>query len=108
MDLEEQETIKQTVEANRSDDVVVILGTPDPDATEMFAETVMSGDPTWAGPLAGVSLGLPVYHVTEPLIKGAVDPEVYRDQVELMEMVLDVEDIWRRVEAVRTRHGAGA
>jgi len=104
MDLEEQETIKQTVEANRSADVVVILGTPDPDATEMFAETVMSGDPTWAGPLAGVSLGLPVYHVTEPEIKQAVDPDVYRDQVELMELVLEVEDIWGRLAAIRARY----
>ena len=109
MDLEEQETIKQTVEANRSGgDVVVILGSPDPESTEMFAETVMSGDPTWAGPLAGVSLGLPVYHVTEPEIKVLADPAVYSDQVELMELVLDVEDIWRRLAAVRQRFAAAA
>jgi hypothetical protein len=107
MDLEEQEVIKQTVEAHRSDDVVVLLGTPDPDATEMFAETVMSGDPTWAGPLAGVSLGLPVYHVTEPEVRQAVDPDVYRDQVELMEMVLDVETIWERMAAVRKQFEVG-
>src|SRR5438105_2825733 len=107
MDLEEQEVIKQTVEAHRSDDMVVILGSPDPDSTEMFAETVMSGDPTWAGPLAGVSLGLPVYHVTEPEIRQAADPDVYRDQVELMELVLDVEDIWHRVAAVRERYAGG-
>ena len=104
MDLEEQEAIKRAVEAAGPDGVVVILGSPDADSAEMFAETVSSGDPTWAGPLAGVPLGLPVYHVTEPEIRRAVDPEVYSDQVELMELALDVQDIWTRVRAVRQRY----
>jgi hypothetical protein len=103
MDLEEQDTVKQTVEAQGLEGVIVLLGSPDPDSTELFAETVSSGDPTWAGPLAGVSLGLPVYHVTEPEVKQAVNADVYRDQVELMELALDVEEIWRRVAEVRRR-----
>jgi len=103
MDLEEQGLIKEAVEANGSQDVVVILGSPDPESAEMFAETVSSGDPTWAGPLAGVPLGLPVYHVTEAEIKEVVDESVYRDQVELMEMVLDVEEIRARIAAIRER-----
>jgi glycine reductase len=103
MDLEEQEAIKQTVEAHGADDVVVILGSPDPESAEMFAETVRNGDPTWAGPLAGVPLGLPVYHITEPEVKQAVDPTVYQDQVELMEMALELEPIWERIRAVRER-----
>ena len=49
-------------------------------------------------------MGLPVYHVTEPEIRRAVDPEVYSDQVELMELALDVQDIWTRVSAVRQRY----
>src|ERR1051326_1235296 len=103
MDLEEQDVVKRTVEEQGLDGVIVILGSPDPDSTELFAETVANGDPTWAGPLAGVSLGLPVYHVTEPEIKAVVDPDVYRDQVELMEMVLDVESIWGGLADIR--HG---
>jgi len=104
MDLEEQDVVKRTVEEQGLEGVIVILGSPDPDSTELFAETVSSGDPTWAGPLAGVSLGLPVYHVTEPEIKAAVDPDIYRDQVELMEMVLDVEAIWGRLADIRQRY----
>ena len=105
MDLEEQDVVKRTVEEQGLDGVIVILGSPDPESSELFAETVSSGDPTWAGPLAGVSLGLPVYHVTEPEIKAAVDPDVYRDEIELMELALDTESIWSRMADVRRRFG---
>jgi betaine reductase len=104
MDLEEQERIKQTVEANGGgDDIVAILGSPDAESAGMFAETVSLGDPTYAGVLAGVSLKLPVYHVTEPDIKAIVDPAVYADQIEMMEIALDTEAIWQAVQEVRAR-----
>jgi betaine reductase len=103
MDLGEQEVIKQAVDENGKEGVVVILGSPSPESAELFAETVVHGDPTWAGPLAGVPLGLPVYHVTEPEIKAAVDPDIYRDQVELMELALDTEAIWSCVADIRQR-----
>jgi glycine/sarcosine/betaine reductase complex component A len=104
MDLEEQERIKQAVEDNGGPDgIVAILGSPDVESTEMFAETISLGDPTYAGALAGVSLKLPVYHVTEPEVRAVVDPEVYAKQVEMMEMVLDIEAIHQAVRSVRAR-----
>jgi glycine reductase len=106
MDLEEQERIRQTVEANGGgDDIVAILGSPDAESAGMFAETVSLGDPTYAGVLAGVSLKLPVYHVTEPEIKAIVDPAVYADQIEMMEIALDTGAIWQAVQEVRARAG---
>jgi hypothetical protein len=101
MGLEDQEAVRQVVAAQGSTDLVVILGSPDPESAELFAETLREGDPTWAGPLAGVPLGLSSYHMTEPEIRAAVDPGVYGSQVELMEMVLDVGPIWGRLAAVR-------
>ena len=83
--------------------IVAILGSPDPESTEMFAETVSLGDPTYAGALAGVSLKLPVFHVTEPEVRAAVDPAVYADQIEMMEMVLDIAAIHAAVRSVRGR-----
>ena len=38
--------------------MVVLLGTPTEDASRLYAMTVTSGDPSWAGALAGVALGL--------------------------------------------------
>ena len=107
MDLEDQGAIKAKVEQLGPNDLVIILGAPDPDAAEMYAETVTLGDPTYAGPLAGVSLRLPVYFITEPEIKKQIPAEVYDEQVALMEMVLPSEEICSRVNAVRTRAGIG-
>jgi glycine reductase len=81
--------------------VVVVLGTPTPDSSEVYALTVTSGDPTWAGPLAGIALGMPVYHILEPEIKEQVDPAVYSEQVALSEMVLDSAAIAEVVHKVR-------
>lgn len=105
MALEDQGAIKTKIEEIGADNVMVILGSPDPEAAEMYAETVTLGDPTYAGPLAGVQLGLPVYYIFEPEIKAQVPPEVYSEQVELMEMVLPSEEICARVRAVRERAG---
>lgn len=104
MDLEEQERIKQIVEENGGpDDIVAILGSPDAESAEMFAETVSLGDPSYAGALAGVSLKLPVYHVTEPEIRALIQPDVYAAQIELMAMALDTQAIHQAVRSVRAR-----
>jgi len=104
MDLEEQERIKQVVDDNGGPDgIVAILGSPDAESAEMFAETVALGDPTYAGVLAGVSLKLPVYHVTEPEIRALVDPAVYAEQIELMEIALDTDAIHHAVRGIRDR-----
>lgn len=107
MDLEDQGTIKAKVEEVGPADVVILLGAPDPDAAEMYAETVTLGDPTYAGPLAGVSLRLPVYFITEPEIKEQIPLDVYQEQVAMMEMVLPSEEICARVRAVRERAEIG-
>ena len=69
----------------------------------LAAETVTLGDPTYAGPLAGVSLGLTVYHICEPEIKAEIDEGIYENQISMMEMVLDVEDIIDEMMAIRNQ-----
>ncbi len=100
-DLDGQERIKKFVEQNGKEDLVVILGAPDADSAELYAETLISGDPSWAGPLAGVALGLPVYHIMEPELKTQIDPEVYKENLALMEIALDVEKITQVLDKVR-------
>lgn len=101
MDLEDQGTIKKVVDEHGTDNVVVLLGSPDAESAEIYAETVTTGDPTFAGPLAGVSLGLPVYHILEDVIKKLVDPETYQQQVGMMEFVLDRESIVKSMNDIR-------
>jgi hypothetical protein len=86
----------------------VILGTPNAESTKLYALTVTEGDPSWAGALAGVQLGLPVYHVTEEVVKAQIPSEVYDEQVALMEMVLEVGDIHNAMQEVRAAVGQQA
>ena len=89
MDLQNQQRVIDAAEQYGDENVVVVLGSADTEGAGLYAETVTAGDPTFAGPLAGVSLGLPVYHVFEEVIKAEVDPKIWEEQVSMMEMVLD-------------------
>ena len=81
--------------------MVVLLGTPTPESSKLYAITVMQGDPSWAGPLAGVALNLPVYHITEPQIKAQVDPDVYQAEVGVAEVALEPEALAKAVREAR-------
>ena len=101
MDLENQKRVKEFAEQYGADNVVVLLGAAEGEAAGLAAETVTLGDPTFAGPLAGVSLGLTCDHVCEPEVKAEFDPDVYDEQISMMEMVLDVDDICSEMHAIR-------
>ena len=88
-----------------TDDLIVILGTPTTESSKLYALTVTEGDPTWAGPLAGEALGLPVYHITERDVKDQIDYELYESEVGLAEMMLDAEEIAETVKEVRSASG---
>jgi glycine/sarcosine/betaine reductase complex component A len=94
---------KKAVETYGKDNLIVILGSPAADSTELYAETLTNGDPSWTGPLAGVSLGLPVFHIMEPEIKAQIDPEVYKEHLELMEIALDVDALTEGLNRVRKK-----
>lgn len=93
--------MKKLFEKKGNDNLVVILGAPSADSVELYAETVVNGDPTWAGPLAGVAMKLPVFHVLEPEISGQIDPELYKKHLAIMEMALDVEKIVEVLRKIR-------
>jgi glycine reductase len=93
------------VERYGKEDMVVILGSPTAESAEVFARTITEGDPTWVGPLAGIALGLPVFHIVEPEVKSQIDPQVYQEQVSIMESVLDIEDVIQAVSSVRESVG---
>ncbi len=108
MDLENQARIKELAEKHGADNLVVILGGAEAEASGLACETVTNGDPTFAGPLAGVQLGLACYHILEPQIKDEVDEDVYDEQVSMMEMVLDVDDIIEETKKYREMYSEHA
>ncbi|ATW27685.1 glycine/sarcosine/betaine reductase complex protein A [Candidatus Formimonas warabiya] len=99
MDLENQARIKDLAEKYGNEDLIVVLGGAEAEASGLAAETVSTGDPTFAGPLSGVSLGLKAYHMFE--LKEEVDPGVYDEQISMMEMVLEVDEIINEVKTYR-------
>ena len=101
MDLENQKRVKEFAEEYGAENLVVVLGAAEGEAAGLAAETVTLGDPTFAGPLTGVQLGLTVYHVCEPEMKEEFDEAVYDEQVSMMEMGLDVDDIISEMQAIR-------
>ena len=101
MDLENQKRVKEFADQYGAENVVVVLGAAEGEASGLAAETVTAGDPTFAGPLTGVQLGLTVFHVCEPKIKEEFDTAVYDEQVGMMEMVLDIDDIVSEMESIR-------
>lgn len=87
------------------DNLVVLLGSPDAESAELFAETVTFGDPTFAGILAGVALKLPVYFIAEGIVKAQIPADVYDTHVSLMELALPVAEITERLQGIRARAG---
>jgi len=103
MDLENQKRVKDFSEQYGPENVIVIIGAAEGEAAGLAAETVTAGDPTFAGPLTGVSLGLACYHICEDAVKEEVDEGVYDEQVSMMEMVLDLDDIVKEMDAIRSQ-----
>ena len=58
MDLENQKRVKEFVEQYGAENIVVLLGAAEGEGAGLAAETVTNGDPTFAGPLAGVCAGI--------------------------------------------------
>jgi glycine reductase len=108
MDLQSQETISRLAELHGPENLVVILGAPDPESAEIAAETVVLGDPAYAGALAEVQLGLDVYHILDDEIRKAVPPDVWDDQIGVMSDVLDAEDLVSAVAGIRAQSPRGS
>lgn len=101
MDLNSQEVIKRLADEHGADNLVVILGAPDDESAEIAAETVVLGDPTYAGALAEAQLGLSVYHVLEEEFRTLVDDDIWEEQIGVMADVLDAEGISTAVKGMR-------
>jgi len=93
--------VKKIVDKHGNKNVIAVIGAPDADSAELYAETLVNGDPAWLGPLAGVKLDLPVYHILEPKIKEQIDPAVYKEHLALMEIALEIDKIAEGLDRVR-------
>jgi betaine reductase len=103
MDLQSQEKISELAELHGPENLVVILGAPDPESAEIAAETVVLGDPAYAGALAEAQLGLDVYHILDDEISQAVPDDVWDDQIGVMADVLEADELVSAVAGIRAQ-----
>jgi glycine reductase len=101
MDLGSQEAIKRLADEHGPEQLLVILGAPDAESAEIAAETVVLGDPTYAGALAEAQLGLSVYHALEEEFRSQIGDDVWEEQIGIMADVLDPEEISEAVKGMR-------
>jgi glycine/sarcosine/betaine reductase complex component A len=103
MDLQHQEVILALSQQHGPENLLIVLGSPDAESAQVSAETVVLGDPTYAGALAEVQLGLDVFHILEPQIRSEIPEDVFEEQVGLMADVLDAEGIAETLNAIRAK-----
>ncbi len=101
MDLQSQEAILKASQTHDKADLVVLLGSPDPESAIIAAETVVEGDPSYAGALAGAQLGLLTYHVLEDEVHADIPDDVWEEQIGVMADVLEADALAETVRGFR-------
>jgi glycine reductase len=103
MNFENQGVIKRLADQYGPENLAVVLGNGEASGVEVFAETVTEGDPSYAGPLAGVSLKIPVYHVLEEEVMAVVPETMREEKLQLSSLVIDVEPMRQVLQAAREK-----
>ena len=103
MNFENQGVIKRLADQYGPENLTVVLGNGEANGVEVFAETVTEGDPSYAGPLAGVSLKIPVYHVLEEEVMTEVPDKMREEKLQLSTLVIDIEPMHQVLEASRAK-----
>jgi betaine reductase len=103
MNFENQGVIKRLADQYGPENLAVVLGNGEANGVEVFAETVTEGDPSYAGPLAGVALKIPVYHVLEEEVISTVPDRLREEKLQLSCLVIDVEPMHRVLRASREK-----
>ena len=100
---ENQGIIKRLADQYGPENLAVVLGNGEANGVEVFAETVTQGDPSYAGPLAGVALKIPVYHMLEEDVMGQVPEKLREEKLQLSALVIDMEPMHQVLEASRAK-----
>jgi hypothetical protein len=103
MNFENQEVIKRLADQYGPENLAVVLGNGEANGVEVFAETVTHGDPSYAGPLAGVALKIPVYHILEDEVMSAVPENLREEKLQLSALVIDVGPMQQVLQAARQK-----
>ena len=83
--------MKALAEQFGKDELALVLGLNQPFTLRILASTFKDGDPSYAGPLGGVALGLPSYHVFE--LKDEVPADVWEREMAFKELEMEDDEV---------------
>ena len=82
-----------------ADNLIVVYGLNQPFSLRVMAHTYKDGDPSFAGRLAGVALGLASYHILE--LKEQIPSEVWSEEMAMSELELEGEAVATIIATMR-------
>ena len=103
MNFENQGVIKRLADQYGPENLAVVLGNGEANGVEVFAETVTEGDPSYAGPLAGVTLKIPVYHILEQEVMNEIPDHLRDEKLQLSALVIDIEPMHQVLKTARDK-----
>lgn len=83
--------MKELAEQVGTGEFALVFGMNQPFTLRIMATTFKDGDPSFAGALGGVALGLPSYHIFE--LKAAVPADVWEREMAFKELEMEEEDV---------------
>ena len=83
--------MKALAEQFGADELVIVFGLNQPFTLRILASTFKDGDPSFAGVLGGIALGLKSYHIFE--LKDEIPGEVWQREMALKELEVEEEII---------------
>ena len=83
--------MKALAERYGSEALVLVFGLNQPFNLRIMASTFRDGDPSYAGALGGVALGLTSYHIFE--LKAQVPDDVWSREMAFKELEMEDEDV---------------
>lgn len=94
--------MKKVADEYGTRDLIVVFGLNQPGTLRVMAQTFHDGDPSYAGALAGVALGLKSYHILE--LKPFIPEDVWEEHMGMHELEIEeevLEEIRRILEETR-------
>jgi betaine reductase len=84
--------VKKLAEQYGAENLLIVLGINQPATIQIMAQTFKNGDPSFAGPLAGLALNIESYHILE--LQTHIPAEVWEREMGMYE--LEIEDETRK------------
>lgn len=87
--------MKRLADELGAENLVVVLGVNELANLRIMASTFQKGDPSYAGALGGLALGIPSYHILE--LKDEIPEAVWREQMAMKELEIEAD----RADSIR-------